>query len=87
MTLSCSTWGAWILSRDLDLSRRLLKLEYRQDVSATRLLVLGVVRIMQPVHGYDVRRELLSWGVEESANIKPGSIYSALKVLHKDGLI
>lgn len=56
-------------------------------MSATRLLVLGAVRVMQPVHGYDVRRELISWHVEESANIKPGSIYSALKTLAKDGLI
>jgi DNA-binding PadR family transcriptional regulator len=56
-------------------------------MSATRLLVLGVVRVMQPVHGYDVRRELLSWGLEESAHIKPGSIYSALKTLAKDGLL
>jgi DNA-binding PadR family transcriptional regulator len=56
-------------------------------MSATRLLVLGAVRIMQPVHGYDVRRELLSWNIEESAHIKPGSIYSALKTLVKDGLL
>jgi DNA-binding PadR family transcriptional regulator len=56
-------------------------------MSATRLLVLGAVRIMQPVHGYDVRRELVSWHLEESAHIKPGSIYSALKTLAKDGLL
>jgi DNA-binding PadR family transcriptional regulator len=56
-------------------------------MSSTRLLVLGVVRFMQPVHGYDVRRELVSWRVEESANVKAGSIYSALKTLEKDGLI
>ncbi|MDP9181802.1 MAG: PadR family transcriptional regulator [Actinomycetota bacterium] len=56
-------------------------------MSATRLLVLGAVRIMQPVHGYDVRRELVSWHLEESAHIKPGSIYSALKTLTKDGLV
>jgi DNA-binding PadR family transcriptional regulator len=56
-------------------------------MSATRLLVLGVVRFMQPVHGYDVRRELLSWRLEESTHIKPGSIYSALKTLEKDGLL
>jgi hypothetical protein len=36
-------------------------------VSATRLLVLGAVRIFQPAHGYLVRRELLSWGVENWA--------------------
>lgn len=56
-------------------------------MSATRLLVLGAVRVMQPVHGYDLRRELITWHVEESAHIKPGSIYSALKTLAKDGAI
>jgi len=56
-------------------------------MSATRLLVLGVIRIMQPVHGYDVRRELLSWRVEETANVKPGSIYGAIRTLEKDGCV
>jgi DNA-binding PadR family transcriptional regulator len=56
-------------------------------MSATRLLVLGVIRIMQPVHGYDVRRELLSWRMEELANVKPGSIYSAIRTLERDGCI
>jgi DNA-binding PadR family transcriptional regulator len=55
--------------------------------SSTRLLVLGVVRIFQPVHGYDVRRELLGWRANEWANVAPGSIYNALKSLTKDGLI
>ncbi len=53
-------------------------------MSSTRLLVLGVVRIFQPVHGYDVRRELLSWRVEQWANVAPGSIYNALKTLTKE---
>jgi DNA-binding PadR family transcriptional regulator len=53
-------------------------------MSSTRLLVLGVVRIFQPVHGYDVRRELLSWRVDQWANVAPGSIYNALKTLTKD---
>lgn len=53
----------------------------------TRLLVLGAVRFMQPTYGYDVRRELLTWGVEDWANIKPASIYSALRTLNKDGFI
>ena len=53
----------------------------------TRLLVLGVVRIFGPVHGYDVRRELLSWRMQDWMNIQPGSIYSALKTLEKDGLV
>ena len=55
--------------------------------STTRLLVLGVVRIFQPVHGYDVRRELVSWHVEEWASLAAGSIYSQLKTLAKEGLI
>lgn len=56
-------------------------------MSATRLLVLGAIRIMQPVHGYDVRRELLSWRLGELANVKPGSIYGAIRTLEKDGCI
>jgi DNA-binding PadR family transcriptional regulator len=55
--------------------------------SSTRLLVLGVVRIFQPVHGYDVRRELMSWHAEEWANVAPGSIYNALKTLAKEGCL
>ncbi|HTJ43865.1 MAG TPA: PadR family transcriptional regulator [Kofleriaceae bacterium] len=55
--------------------------------SSTRLLVLGVVRIFQPVHGYDVRRELSSWRADEWANVAPGSIYNALKSMTKDGLL
>lgn len=58
-----------------------------QVVSATRLLVLGVLRFMQPAHGYDVRRELLTWRLEENTNVKPGSIYGAIRTLHKDGCI
>lgn len=53
----------------------------------TRILILGLVRWLQPVHGYDVRRELLSWGVDESAQIKPGSIYHGLKKLAADDLL
>jgi DNA-binding PadR family transcriptional regulator len=56
-------------------------------MSPTRLLVLGVIRFAQPVHGYDIRRELISWQLEESTNVKPGSIYSALRTLERDGLI
>ena len=56
-------------------------------MSSTRLLVLGVVRIYQPVHGYDVRRELLSWRVDQWANVAPGSIYNALKSMTRDGLL
>jgi DNA-binding PadR family transcriptional regulator len=53
----------------------------------TRLLVLGVVRILQPVHGYFVRRELLSWRADQWANVNPGSIYNALRTLARDGYL
>lgn len=56
-------------------------------MSATRLLILGAVRIFQPVHGYFVRRELLSWHAEEWAHLNPGSIYNGLRALTKDGFI
>ncbi|MFQ6394922.1 PadR family transcriptional regulator [Nocardia sp. KC 131] len=56
-------------------------------VPTTRMLVLAIVRLFQPVHGYDVRRELLSWHADEWANVKPGSVYGALNTLQRDGLI
>lgn len=58
-----------------------------QMSTTTRLLVLGVVRIFQPVHGYEVRRELTSWRAEEWASIKSGSIYNALKTLTAEGFL
>jgi DNA-binding PadR family transcriptional regulator len=56
-------------------------------VSATRLLILGAVRIFQPVHGYLVRRELVSWQVDRWAHLNPGSIYNALRTLSRDGYV
>ena len=56
-------------------------------VSATRMMVLGVVQMMQPVHGYDVRRELLSWQADKWANVQPGSIYHALRKLAEEGML
>lgn len=50
-------------------------------------MILGLVKWMQPVHGYDVKRELASWQVDEWANIAPGSIYHALRKLAEDGLL
>ncbi|PSK96483.1 PadR family transcriptional regulator [Murinocardiopsis flavida] len=54
-------------------------------MSATRLLVLGVVRMQGRTHGYRIGRELLSWGTEQWANVKWGSIYHALRQLTKEG--
>lgn len=56
-------------------------------MTATRLLVLGVVRGFGRAHGYRVRAELLSWGIDAWANVKPGSIYHALRQLAKGGLL
>jgi len=53
----------------------------------TRMLVLGVVRIFGPANGYQLRRELLSWDVENWAHLNPGSIYSMLGTLEKDGFV
>jgi DNA-binding PadR family transcriptional regulator len=50
-------------------------------------MILGLVKWLQPVHGYDVRRELMSWSVDEWANIQPGSIYHALRKLTEEGLL
>lgn len=54
---------------------------------STRMLVLGVVRTFGPVHGYDVRRELLSWGVDDWASVATGSIYNALNTLAREAMI
>jgi DNA-binding PadR family transcriptional regulator len=53
----------------------------------TRILVLGVVNIFGPANGYQLRRELLSWEVERWAHLNPGSIYSMLATLEKQGAI
>jgi len=56
-------------------------------MSATRLLVLGAVRIHGTAHGYLVQNEFLAWGAHEWANVKWGSIYHALKHMTKQGLL
>jgi DNA-binding PadR family transcriptional regulator len=56
-------------------------------MSPTRLLLLGTVRIFQPVHGYFVRRELLSWHAEAWAHLNPGSVYNGLRSLAREGFV
>ena len=56
-------------------------------MSTTRLLLLGVVRIFQPAYGYQLRRELLTWNVQDWANINPGSVYTGLRTLAKHGYL
>lgn len=45
------------------------------------MLLLGAVALFEPVNGYQIRRELMSWQVDQWANINPGSIYHALTSL------
>jgi len=71
-----------------EVTSRLVKLAYYScHVSTTRMMILGLVNWMQPVHGYDVRRELLRWGAEKWANVQPGSIYHALRKMSEEGLL
>ncbi|MEV0388000.1 PadR family transcriptional regulator [Nonomuraea sp. NPDC050643] len=56
-------------------------------MSATRLLVLGVVRRLGLAHGYLVGAELESWEAGQWAGLRSGSIYHALRQLAKDGLL
>ena len=51
------------------------------------MMILGLVQWLEPVHGYDVRRELLSWNADKWANVQPGSIYHALRKLTDEGLL
>jgi DNA-binding PadR family transcriptional regulator len=51
----------------------------------TRMLLLGAVALFEPVNGYQIRRELLSWQVDRWANTNPGSIYHGLTTLAAQG--
>ena len=51
----------------------------------TRMLLLGAVALFEPVNGYQIRRELLSWQVDEWAHVNPGSIYNGLATLTRQG--
>nr|WP_042179586.1 PadR family transcriptional regulator [Kibdelosporangium sp. MJ126-NF4]CEL13899.1 Transcriptional regulator, PadR family [Kibdelosporangium sp. MJ126-NF4]CTQ88267.1 Transcriptional regulator, PadR family [Kibdelosporangium sp. MJ126-NF4] len=56
-------------------------------MSATRLLVLGVVRGFGRAHGYLVRAQLVSWGAQDWANVQWGSLYHALRKLADEGML
>lgn len=58
------------------------------SVKGTRLLVLGLVRLRQPVHGYQVQHELTQqWGAERWFGVLPGSVYNQFRSLSKAGYI
>jgi DNA-binding PadR family transcriptional regulator len=50
-------------------------------------LILGVLRVRQPTHGYDIRKELESWRADQWSNIAYGSIYHALSSMSREGLV
>lgn len=56
-------------------------------MSTSRLLILGILMQRQPIHGYDVRRELESWRAEQWSNLAYGSIYFALNKMAEEGLV
>jgi DNA-binding PadR family transcriptional regulator len=60
---------------------------YTQPMAAheTRILLLGAVALFEPVNGYQIRRELLSWQVDRWAHTNPGSIYHGLTSLTGQG--
>ncbi|GAA1779394.1 PadR family transcriptional regulator [Nocardioides hankookensis] len=49
------------------------------------MLLLGAVALFEPVNGYQIRRELLSWQVDRWAHTNPGSIYHGLSSLTGQG--
>lgn len=51
------------------------------------MLLLGAVALFEPVNGYQIRRELLSWQVDRWAHTNPGSIYHGLTSLTGQGFL
>lgn len=51
----------------------------------TRMLLLGAVSLFEPVNGYQIRRELISWEIDKWAHVNPGSIYHGLRTLTEKG--
>ncbi len=54
---------------------------------ASRLLILGALRTIQPAHGYQIRQELERWEADKWAPVAYGSIYHALNSMQKEGLL
>jgi DNA-binding PadR family transcriptional regulator len=53
--------------------------------SETRMLLLGAVAMFEPINGYQIRRELISWEIDKWAHVNPGSIYNGLSTLTRQG--
>lgn len=55
--------------------------------SETRMLLLGAVAMFEPINGYQIRRELVSWEIDKWAHVNPGSIYNGLARLTEQGFL
>lgn len=55
--------------------------------SETRMLLLGAVAMFEPINGYQIRRELVSWEIDKWAHVNPGSIYNGLARLAEQGFL
>src|SRR5689334_22264678 len=56
-------------------------------VSTMRLMVLGLVSSLQPVHGHDIRRGMLAYDGRPAMSVPAGSVYHALRKLTAEGLL
>ncbi|NWJ44294.1 MAG: PadR family transcriptional regulator [Chloroflexi bacterium] len=56
-------------------------------MSSIRVLILGVLKQRDTIHGYELRRELETWNAEQWANIAYGSIYFSLNKMTQEGLV
>lgn len=52
-----------------------------------RLFILGALAAGGPMHGYQIRQEAVRDQAEWWSDVKPGSLYSALHLMARDGLV
>ena len=53
---------------------------------SVRLFILGFLK-QQDAHGYELKKKLEEWGMENWANLNWSSVYHALRQMEKEGLI
>lgn len=56
-------------------------------MSSIRLFILGVLTEAGPLHGHQIRQQAQTDRTEQWADVKPGSLYGALKRMAAEGLI
>lgn len=53
---------------------------------SVRLFILGILK-QQKAHGYEIKKKLQEWGVENWANLNWSSVYHALRRMEQEGFI